>query len=221
MQPRPIQAIDQRRELRGGEPHHAVADRRPAERTLLQPLPEQHQSGPVPSQNLEAVRSFRTEDEDRSREWIMPQLFLHQRGKTVTHCKGCTPRQILSNLKTSPISTILFPPGQHRGSDRAAAETCAGLFFEGASGGVWEDQRRRPSGAEKFNSAGATEASVDYCPTVPSHTICFWNCKPDRILACRGQRLLQTGCPKRLTNVVHGSVAGNRVCSIPHHWRTR
>jgi len=65
--------------------------------------------------------------------------------------------------------------------------------------------------AEKFNSAGATEASVDYCRQC-RHTLCFWNCKPDRILACRGQRLLQTGCPERLTNVVHGSVAGNRMC---------
>ncbi len=32
MQARPIQAIHQRGKLRGGEPHHAIADRRPAER---------------------------------------------------------------------------------------------------------------------------------------------------------------------------------------------
>jgi|SRR6516165_8570701 len=51
--------------------------------------------------------------------------------------------------------------------------------------------------AEKFNSAGATEAGVDYCRQC-RHTLCFWNCKPDRILARTGQRLLQTGRPEQL-----------------------
>src|SRR6516162_7438012 len=83
LQSRPVQAIHQRGELRGGEPHHTIADRRPAERVMLQTFPQQHQSGPVPGQNLQAVRSLRTEDKNRSRERIMAELLAHQRGETV------------------------------------------------------------------------------------------------------------------------------------------
>src|SRR5262249_61495027 len=40
-------------------------------------------AGPVPGQDLQAVRPLRPEDEDRPRELIMPQLLAHQRGKAV------------------------------------------------------------------------------------------------------------------------------------------
>src|SRR5215204_1454006 len=50
---------------------------------MLQPLPQQHQPGPVPGQDLQAVRPLRAEDEDRAREWIVPELLLHQRGDAV------------------------------------------------------------------------------------------------------------------------------------------
>src|SRR5215472_284679 len=83
MQPRPIQTVHQRGELRCAQPHHAVADRRPTEGTLLQPLPQQHQPGPVPGQDLQTVRPLRAEDENRARERIMAELLLHQRGETV------------------------------------------------------------------------------------------------------------------------------------------
>ena len=55
LQPRPIQAIDERRQLRSAQPHRTVADRRPAERSLLQPFPEQHQAGPVPGDDFNAI----------------------------------------------------------------------------------------------------------------------------------------------------------------------
>src|SRR6201987_536144 len=83
MQAPPIHAVHQRGELRGGEPHHTIADRRPAERVLLQTFPQQHQPGSVPNQNLQTVRSLRTEDKNRSRERIMAELLAHQRGETV------------------------------------------------------------------------------------------------------------------------------------------
>src|SRR5246500_5243977 len=83
MQTRPVQAVYQRGELRGGEPHHTIADRWPAERVLLQTFPQHHQSGSVPNQNLQTVRSLRTEDKNRSRERIMAELLRHQRSETV------------------------------------------------------------------------------------------------------------------------------------------
>src|ERR1700751_4447090 len=83
MQTRPVQAVYQRGELRGGEPHHTIADRWPAERVLLQTFPQHHQSGSVPNQNLQTVRSLRTEDKNRSRERIIAELLAHQRGETV------------------------------------------------------------------------------------------------------------------------------------------
>src|SRR5579864_7892240 len=38
----PIEAFEQRRELRCAQPHHAILDLRPAELTALQPLRDQH-----------------------------------------------------------------------------------------------------------------------------------------------------------------------------------
>ena len=58
MQTRPVQAVDERGELRGRQPHHAVADRRPAKRPLLEALPIQNQARPVPGQDLQPVRPF-------------------------------------------------------------------------------------------------------------------------------------------------------------------
>src|SRR5215470_7814108 len=83
MQTRPVQAVHQRGELRGGEPHHTVADRRPAERVLLETFPQKHKSGAVPRQNLQTVCSLRAEDKNRSREGIKAELLAHQRGESV------------------------------------------------------------------------------------------------------------------------------------------
>src|ERR1700752_2558385 len=79
MQTRPVQAVHQRGEMRGGEPHHTIADLRPAERVMLETLPQKHRSGAVPRQNLQAVCSLRAEDKNRSRERIKAELLAHQR----------------------------------------------------------------------------------------------------------------------------------------------
>src|ERR1700680_1104058 len=83
MQTRPVQAVHQRGKLRCAQSHHAIADRWPSERTMLQTFPQQHQSGSVPGQNLQTVPSLRTEDKNRSREGIMAELLAHQRDETV------------------------------------------------------------------------------------------------------------------------------------------
>jgi hypothetical protein len=44
----PIQALDQPRQLRRGQPHDAVLDARPTELAALQPLGEQAQARAVP-----------------------------------------------------------------------------------------------------------------------------------------------------------------------------
>ena len=51
--------------------------------TVLQPLPEQHQAGPVPRQDLQSVRPLRPENEQRPRERVLPQMLAHQGGETV------------------------------------------------------------------------------------------------------------------------------------------
>src|SRR5579863_1757479 len=83
MKTRPIQSLNERRELRSREPHDAVADRRPPKRILLETLPKQHQARSVPGQYLQTIRSFRAEDEDRPRKRIALELLARQRGETV------------------------------------------------------------------------------------------------------------------------------------------
>ena len=55
---RPVQTVHERGQLRGRQTHHAVADRRPAKRPLLESFPVQNQAGAVPGQNLQPVRPF-------------------------------------------------------------------------------------------------------------------------------------------------------------------
>src|SRR3954453_11459905 len=54
----PIQPIEQSGELNRRQLHHPVHDRWPAERTLLQLLPAQHQAAAVPNQYLQAVATL-------------------------------------------------------------------------------------------------------------------------------------------------------------------
>src|SRR5215472_3899266 len=85
--PPPIEPFKQRRKLRRGQPHHPVADRRPFEFGSLEPLPDQHQAGPVINQHLHPVRSFRAENEDRAAEWVLLEHRLHRRCQAI----GATP----------------------------------------------------------------------------------------------------------------------------------
>src|SRR6516165_2327518 len=56
---------------------------RPAKSALFKSLPEQHQPGPVPGQELQSISSLAAENEDRARKRIVPQLLTHQRGKAL------------------------------------------------------------------------------------------------------------------------------------------
>ena len=81
--PRPVETFEQRRELRGGQTHHAVADPRPAKRALLQPLGNQHQPGAVPQQQLHAIGSLGPEHVDHAAIGIAAQALPHQRGEAI------------------------------------------------------------------------------------------------------------------------------------------
>src|SRR5664280_1696782 len=83
VQSRPIHPVDEYRELRPRQPHHATTHRRPLEGAVLQPLPEKGQSRPIPSKNLHSVRSLGAEYKNCSREGILPKRLPHQRDKTI------------------------------------------------------------------------------------------------------------------------------------------
>src|SRR3954451_4265260 len=83
LNPRPVEAIEQRGKLHRRERHHPVHDRRPAERTVLQLLPDQHQAAAVPDQDLHPVAALGAVDNDRTRKWVLPQHFLRQGGEAV------------------------------------------------------------------------------------------------------------------------------------------
>jgi len=83
MKARPIQSVDERGQLRGREPHHAIADRRPSKRALLEPLPNKHKPGSIAGQNLQTICFFRAEDENRPQEGITLKFFTRKGGKTV------------------------------------------------------------------------------------------------------------------------------------------
>ena len=83
MQPRPVHPVNERSELRCAQSHHAVADRRPPERSVLQPFPEQHQAGPVPGQNLQSGPPVSSGKRTSSPRTDPAEMLAHQRGKTV------------------------------------------------------------------------------------------------------------------------------------------
>src|SRR5689334_22963236 len=77
---RPVETFDQSRELGWRQPHDAVLDLRPTERSLLEPLSEQAKPSPVPEDQLHAIGAFGAEHEDRTRIGIGAQMLLH-------HCR--------------------------------------------------------------------------------------------------------------------------------------
>ena len=76
----PIDAFNQHRELRRCERHRAarLAQRRPYEAALLQPLGEQTKSVPIPEQDLHRVRLLAPEGEEMTRERVLLEHLLHQ-----------------------------------------------------------------------------------------------------------------------------------------------
>jgi hypothetical protein len=81
--PRPIKTFEKSRELSRTEPHHTVADRRPPERSLFQPLGDQHEPGAVPEQQLHAIRALGPEDVDNAAIRIGTKALAHHCSKSV------------------------------------------------------------------------------------------------------------------------------------------
>jgi hypothetical protein len=81
--PRPIETLDQGRELRWRQPHDTVLDLRPAERALLEPLGEQAKASSIPEDQLHPVSALGAEHKDRTRIGIGAQMFLHHRRQPV------------------------------------------------------------------------------------------------------------------------------------------
>src|SRR4051812_49432993 len=81
--PRPIEAINQHRELRGGQSNDPALDRRPGEAPLLEPLGREDQTGAVKSQDLHAIGSLGSEDKDRPRIRVLAQALGHEPCKRI------------------------------------------------------------------------------------------------------------------------------------------
>src|SRR6516225_3219474 len=81
--PPPIEPFKQRCKLRCGQSHHPVADRRPLESRPFQPLPDQHQAGPIIDQYLHPVRPLRAKHEHGAAEGVLPEHQLYHRGQAI------------------------------------------------------------------------------------------------------------------------------------------
>ena len=112
MKTRPVQAVDERGELRSRQPHHAVADRRPAKRALLEPLPAQDQARSVPGQNLQTVRSLRAKDENRSGERIALKLPFASAARLSAPRRKST-GFVATRTRTPAGTVITSPPSPH------------------------------------------------------------------------------------------------------------
>ena len=77
----PVEALQKGLQLSRREPHHAVADRGPAELSLLQPLRQQAHSGTVEVDELDPVGATRAEDVDGAAERVSAQALAHQGGQ--------------------------------------------------------------------------------------------------------------------------------------------
>src|SRR5690606_21797254 len=76
----PVDALQQHRQLRATQVHHATLGLRPDEPTTLEPLRKQAQPIPIPPQQLHPIASPAAKDEQLARERIFRQLHLHDGG---------------------------------------------------------------------------------------------------------------------------------------------
>src|SRR3954453_761891 len=81
--PRPIETIDQHRELRRGQSNDPALDRRPGEAPLFEPLGGQDQTGAVKGQDLHPIGSLGSEDEDGSPIGVLAQALGHEPCKRI------------------------------------------------------------------------------------------------------------------------------------------
>jgi hypothetical protein len=80
--------IEQGREQGRRYPHHAVYDRWPNELATFETLVHQHQARSIPDQNLDPVRSFRSEHERCAAERVETKHLLHLRRKPIVATAG-------------------------------------------------------------------------------------------------------------------------------------
>src|SRR5262245_6614057 len=160
----PVDAFNQHRKLRWRECHGAarLAQRRPYEATVLQPLGEQTESVPIPKQDLHRVRLLAAERKQVTRERVFLQHLLHQ---------DCEAVEALSHVGATERQMDLHTGGydQHRAfSSRSATyrRTASGSLPAGA-------KTRRPSASSTAIAPGgigsiscrtATSAPASWLP---------------------------------------------------------
>ena len=80
---RPVDAVEERFELNPRQTHHAVASLRPYKFSFAKTLVDQHQSRAVPKQDLQPIRSLRTENHDQPGVRIEAERILHESGERI------------------------------------------------------------------------------------------------------------------------------------------
>src|ERR1700722_623216 len=81
--PRPIQTLQQRDELPRRQPHHPLAQRRPAKRALFETLGRQNQARAVPEQQLHPVGPLGSKYIDHAAERVRAQRLVNHRREPV------------------------------------------------------------------------------------------------------------------------------------------
>src|SRR5208282_2951288 len=79
----PIKTFEKSRKLSRGQSHHTVADCRPPERTLFQPLGDEHKPGAVPEQQLHAIGALGAKDMDDAAIGIGTKTLAHHGSEPV------------------------------------------------------------------------------------------------------------------------------------------
>src|SRR5262249_7722683 len=138
----PVDAFNQHRELRRCECHRAarLAQRRPNEAAVLQPLGEQTESVPIPEQDLHRVRLLASEGEQMTRERVLLQHLLHQ---------DCEAVEALPHVRATERQVYLHTgrDDQHQALSRST--TC----LRTASGSL-------PTGAKTLRPSASSTASI-------------------------------------------------------------
>ena len=120
MKARPIQSVDERGELRSREPHHAVADRRPAKRALLEPLPKQHQARtrPRPKSSADPLFSSGRRKSSPRRDRVEAPRAPGRRG---CRRRVGSPPASSQPAPARPAGTAIMSPPSRRAAPRSAS----------------------------------------------------------------------------------------------------
>ena len=136
----PVHRFDQQRQLRRGQRHRAIDDRRPHEAALLQPFGEETQAAAVPVQRLQVVAALAAKEEEVTAEAIGADDLLRlggQPSKPFRRSTGWQARKtlvpgarLITPAPSSPAArgaTLSRSPAHRRGSaPRSAARSRSG-----------------------------------------------------------------------------------------------